>query len=71
MVVQRTIQHAFEVGVRRINLLVYVPNDPALALYRSFGFVECGSEPEAVCLDGSYFDGVHMSLSIDSQSASF
>ncbi|MEQ1657343.1 MAG: GNAT family N-acetyltransferase [Hylemonella sp.] len=71
MVVQRTIQHAFEVGARRINLLVYVPNDPALALYRSFGFVECGSEPEAVCLDGSYFDGVHMSLSIDSQSSSF
>lgn len=35
---------------------------PALALYRSFGFVPCGSEPEAVQLDGRFFDGVHMTL---------
>ena len=61
-VVARAIAHAFETGARRINLLVYVPNEPALALYRSFGFVPCGSEPEAVQLDGRFFDGVHMTL---------
>jgi RimJ/RimL family protein N-acetyltransferase len=61
-VVGRAITHAFETGARRINLLVYVPNEAALALYRSFGFVACGSEPEAVHLDGRFFDGVHMTL---------
>jgi RimJ/RimL family protein N-acetyltransferase len=61
-VVRRAIAHAFETGARRINLLVYVPNEPAVALYRSLGFVACGSEPEAVHLDGRFFDGVHMTL---------
>ena len=41
---------------------VYVPNEPALGLYKSIGFVECGVEPEAVYLDGQYYDGVHMTL---------
>jgi RimJ/RimL family protein N-acetyltransferase len=61
-VVGHAIAHAFETGARRINLLVYVPNQPALALYRSLGFVECGTEPEALQLDGVFFDGVHMTL---------
>lgn len=60
--VQIAIRHAFDCEARRINLLVYVPNHPALSLYRSLGFVECGSEPEAICLKDQYFDGVHMSL---------
>lgn len=61
-VVTTAIDHAFTTGARRINLLVYVPNEPALALYRSVGFVECGAEPEALFLDGAFFDGVHMTL---------
>ncbi len=60
--VTRSIDHAVDNGVRRINLLVYVPNEAALALYRSLGFVECGIEPQAVQLDGTYYDGVQMSL---------
>ena len=60
--VQRAVAHAFANGVRRVNLLVYVPNEPAVNLYRSLGFEHCGREPEAVCLSGSYYDGVHMSL---------
>lgn len=62
LLVERAIQHAFDSGARRINLLVYVPNEPALSLYRALGFVECGLEPEAVHLNGQFFDGVHMSL---------
>jgi len=62
LVVTHAIRHAFDAGVVRINLLAYVPNDPVLALYRSLGFLECGTEPEAVHLDGRYHDGVHMSL---------
>ena len=62
LVVEHAIGHAFDSGARRINLLPYVPNEAALAMYRSLGFVECGAEPEAGHLDGQYFDGVHMSL---------
>ena len=53
---------AFSNGVHRVNLQVYVPNEPALELYKSIGFVECGAEPEAVYLDGQYYDGIHMTL---------
>jgi GNAT superfamily N-acetyltransferase len=60
--VQRAIAHAREHGVRRINLLVYLPNAEAVGLYESLGFVACGREPEAICLDGDFHDGRHMSL---------
>ena len=60
--VREAVQHAFSNGVRRVNLLVYVPNEPALHLYQSLGFRQYGTEPEAVFLSGSYYDGVHMSL---------
>jgi ribosomal protein S18 acetylase RimI-like enzyme len=61
-VVEHAIRHAFDSGIRRINLTVYLPNDPALHLYRSLGFVECGREPEAVQLEGRYYHGVQMTL---------
>jgi len=61
-VVEAALRHAFASGIRRVNLLVYGPNEPALGLYRSLGFVECGTEPEAVHLNNTYFDGVHMML---------
>lgn len=58
-------------GVRRVNLQVYVPNEPALALYRAIGFEEYGRAPNAVCLDGSCYNGVHMTLSSDRHTISF
>jgi RimJ/RimL family protein N-acetyltransferase len=61
-VVEAALQHAFDNGVRRVNLQVYVPNEPAITLYKAIGFVEYGIESEAVCLDGQYHDGVHMTL---------
>ena len=61
-VVNTALQHAFENGVDRVNLQVYVPNEPAIALYKTIGFVEYGVESEAVCLDGHYHNGVHMTL---------
>ncbi|MFK7861494.1 MAG: N-acetyltransferase family protein [Granulosicoccus sp.] len=60
--VEAAIQHAFGNGVHRVNLQVYVPNQPAIALYRSIGFMEYGVEPEAVCINGQFHDGVHMTL---------
>ena len=61
-VVEAGIQQAFANGVQRINLQVYIPNGPALELYKSIGFVEYGVEPGAVCINGQYHDGVHMTL---------
>jgi RimJ/RimL family protein N-acetyltransferase len=61
-VVETALQHAFDNGVNRVNLQVYVPNEPAIALYKAIGFVEYGVESEAVCLDGQYHNGVHMTL---------
>lgn len=63
--VTRAIEHARTHAVRRINLMMYAPNDAAEALYRSLGFVRYGVEPEAVCLGGSYYDGVQMSLLLE------
>lgn len=60
--VLKAVQHAFHNGARRVNLLVYVPNEPALRLYQSLGFRHCGTEPEAIFLSGSYYDGLHMTL---------
>jgi len=65
MVVVTALRHAFDNGARRVNLQVYVPNEPALALYRTLGFVDCGAEPEAVCLNGSCYDGIYMTLAND------
>ena len=61
-VVTEAVRHAFENGVRRVNLQVFVPNPEAVQLYLSMGFVEYGREPEAIFLGGTYYDGVHMSL---------
>ncbi len=60
--VEAAVQHAFLNKVHRINLQVYVPNKPAVALYSSMGFIEYGVEPEAIYIAGNYYDGVHMTL---------
>lgn len=60
--VSRAITHAFENGVRRINLQVFTPNAQAISLYNSLGFQVYGNEPEAICINGNYHDGTHMSL---------
>lgn len=66
MLVERAIAHAREHAVRRINLMMYLPNDAAEKLYRSLGFSTYGIEPEAVYLGGVYVDGALMSLVLDS-----
>ena len=65
--VRAALEHSSTCGIRRVNLLVYVPNEAAVALYQSLGFSRCGTEPEALQLDGTYFDGVHMTLNVESE----
>lgn len=49
-------------GARGVSLQVYIPNEPALTLYRSLGFGEYGVEHEAVYLNGNCHDGIYMTL---------
>lgn len=62
--VARTLCHARDAGIARVNLTVYVPNQAAVALYASFGFEASGIEKEAICLDGNFYDGLQMSLGL-------
>ena len=59
--VETAVAHAWANGVRRVNLTVFVPNDPAINLYESLGFEHCGMEPEAVLIGETYHDGYLMS----------
>lgn len=59
---QQAVSHAFDHGARRVNLLVYLLNEPAVNLYLSLGFAPFGTEPEVIHLAGRYHDGLHMSL---------
>jgi RimJ/RimL family protein N-acetyltransferase len=61
-IVSTAVEHAFSNGVRRVNLQVFVPNNAAVNLYSSLGFVETGRELEAICIKGVYYDGLYMSL---------
>ena len=60
---QAVIAHARSLeGVRHLKLTVTQNNAPARRLYESFGFVRFGIEPEALYVDGEYFDDEHFSL---------
>lgn len=62
VLVNTAVGHAQAHGALRVNLTVYLPNAPAVHLYESLGFVRCGTEPEAICIAGTYHDGLRMSL---------
>lgn len=56
-------QHA---DLRQLLLGVTAGNTAALRLYQSLGFVEYGHEPEALCVDGRYYDEILMRLALHS-----
>jgi RimJ/RimL family protein N-acetyltransferase len=59
--VARAVDHADANGAVRVNLMVFVPNVPAVRLYESLGFRHYGTEPQSVRIDGRYHDGYLMS----------
>lgn len=63
--VQHTVRHGRVNGLLRINLTVYVPNLEATTLYAKLGFIHTGTEPQAICLDGNYYDGQYWSLLLE------
>ena len=52
-------------GLAVIHLAVESRNEPAKALYRSFGFETYGVEKQAIFVDGEYFDEDLMALKVD------
>ncbi len=51
--------------VEDLTLTVASQNEPAINLYRRFGFVEYGLDPRALKVDGVYIDEVLMRLSLE------
>lgn len=49
-------------GLQQLYLTVNLNGSAARALYASFGFQSIGILPQAVCVDGQYFDQEHMWL---------
>ncbi|MDQ1920369.1 GNAT family N-acetyltransferase [Massilia pseudoviolaceinigra] len=47
-------------GLRQVTLTLTAGNAAALALYESMGFRIVGHEPRALCVDGVFYDDVHM-----------
>jgi ribosomal protein S18 acetylase RimI-like enzyme len=57
MLLDAAVDHArSQAGVRQLHLGVNAANDAARSLYRSRGFVCVGVHPEALCVDGIYYD---------------
>lgn len=48
--------------LKQINLVVVASNKPAVAIYKRLGFTVYGTEPEAICVDGTCHDEHHMKL---------
>ena len=51
-------------GLEMLILTVTAGNQPALALYRSFGFVRCGSLPRAIKVGATYHAKEQMALDL-------
>jgi L-amino acid N-acyltransferase YncA len=44
---------------------VTTTNEPARVLHQRFGFMSCGIEPQALCLDGKFYDFELMQLDLN------
>lgn len=65
--VRGLLDHAHQlVGLRRVNLSVVTTQTAALHTYRALGFQIWGTEPAALCIDGTDYDEHHMNYWIES-----
>lgn len=62
MLLQAIVDRAWEIGLKRIELEVFVDNARAIALYESMGFQHEGRVRCARCIDGRYLDVYRMGL---------
>ena len=47
-------------GLRQVTLAVTAGNSAAIAIYERFGFKVCGRSPEALHVQGTYYDEIQM-----------
>jgi ribosomal protein S18 acetylase RimI-like enzyme len=47
-------------GLRQVTLAVTAGNSAAIATYEGFGFKVCGTAPEALHVQGTYYDEIQM-----------
>jgi len=57
---EQIIESAKSRGLEKLHLTVYDSNQPAIALYRKFGFSTCGLRRNARKLDGQYYHFMDM-----------
>lgn len=60
--IRAALEKAKEKGLTRIELAVRENNEPAIALYKKFGFVAEGLHINAACVDSEYEN--HMSMAL-------
>lgn len=58
----KSLDHAKEIGLEKIELSVYTTNAAAIKLYKKCGFTEIGMIKNFRKLDGKYFDAIEMEL---------
>lgn len=54
------LDHAKKIGLEKVELQVYTTNQPAIALYKKYGFEQEGLIKKYRKLDGQYFDCLAM-----------
>lgn len=62
-----TLENAIARGLTRIELVVRIDNEPAIALYHHFGFEIEGRQRDALRVDGVPYDTLQMALLADQQ----
>jgi RimJ/RimL family protein N-acetyltransferase len=67
---ERAVEWAGAHGVAKLELHVFTWNEPALALYESFGFRREGLRRRHYLRDGEYVDAVLMALDVDAAGTS-
>ncbi len=69
--VRAALDHAIAEGdIVRLNLTVVAKQLPAIRLYESFGFIVCGTDPEAFSCDGNFYDEHLMTLDLRAEAGS-
>ncbi len=57
---EKTVEHAWASGLKRLELEVFADNEPAIRLYKKYGYAQEGLKRYARFIDGQYQDIVVM-----------
>ncbi len=60
LLLEKALSHAKSIGLEKIELQVYTNNEPAIRLYKKYGFSVVGTIKHYRKLNGQYFDCLYM-----------